>query len=227
MNSTNLYQILSNDTHKNMCFCPCTKVIPESVGFGQPMIEMESAGLDLNIVNGVAQIVYSQAYENKSSNPIECNYQFPADNDYAVTKMVLKMDDKTVETEIMNKKKAEQKYEDAVAGGNVGVKASYDEEVPEVINLQIGQLQPGKSIEVAVTMVTQLQAVGKMFYNFNFPIAYFKKAIGANFNFSASINGSSAINSIQSSLNLDINSGSEDGKTHMVTFTGGVPDRDI
>jgi len=38
------------------------------------------------------------------------------------------------------------------------VKVSYDEEVPDILNLNIGQLQAGKTATVVVEMVTLLVA---------------------------------------------------------------------
>ena len=52
--------------------------------------------------------------------------------------MRVKVGDKEVETQIMEKAKAEAKYDDATAGGNMGVMAKYDEDLPDVCNLQVG-----------------------------------------------------------------------------------------
>jgi hypothetical protein len=38
----------------------------------------------------------------------------------------------------MEKDKAEQKYDDSIASGNTAVKMTYDEDVPDVLNLNIG-----------------------------------------------------------------------------------------
>jgi predicted solute-binding protein len=54
--------------------------------------------------------------------------------------MSVTIEEKTIETKIMEKKKAEEKYDDAVAAGNTAAKMSYDEEVPDVLNLNLGQL---------------------------------------------------------------------------------------
>ena len=48
------------------------------------------------------------------------------------------IDDKEIVTEIHEKEEAKQTYDDAIASGNTAVKVSYDEEVPDVLNLNIG-----------------------------------------------------------------------------------------
>ena len=53
------------------------------------------------------------------------------------------------------------------------MKVSYDEEVPDILNLSIGQLQAGKTATVVVEMVTLLVASSWDFLNFSFPVEFF------------------------------------------------------
>jgi len=75
---------------------------------------------------------------NNHSAPVECVYEFPTDPEYAVSRVRVTIDDKEIVTEIHEKEEAKQKYSDAIASGNTAVKVSYDEEVPDVLNLNIG-----------------------------------------------------------------------------------------
>lgn len=44
----------------------------------------------------------------------------------------------------MEKEEAKEKYSDSVASGNTAVKVNFDEEVADILNINIGSLQPNK-----------------------------------------------------------------------------------
>ena len=48
---------------------------------------------------------------------------FPVEKDHALGKLNIQIGDDIIEGKILNKEKAEEKYEDAVAGGNTAVMA--------------------------------------------------------------------------------------------------------
>jgi hypothetical protein len=63
------------------------------------------------------------------------------------------MGDKEVYAEIMEKGQAEKEYDDAVASGQIAVKLNFDKKIPDVIELNIGQLQEDQEVEITVKMV--------------------------------------------------------------------------
>ena len=57
-------------------------------------------------------------YRNpEQQNPLECTFVFPLEKTTLLAKFEATIDDKVVETKIIEKKKAEEKYDDAIASG--------------------------------------------------------------------------------------------------------------
>lgn len=69
--------------------------------------------------------------------------------------MHIKLDDKEIDAVIMEKEEAKIQYDDAVAAGHTAAKINYDENIPEVIELSIGAIQPDKKIKIDVFMVAK------------------------------------------------------------------------
>ena len=125
-----------------------------------------------NIHNSAASLSYKQVFENTSDKSIECVYKFPSDRFFAVTALKVKVGDREILTEIMEKKKAEEKYDDAVAAGHTAVKLNFDEKLPDVIELNIGHLLPGTTAEVTVDIVCELEVIQAGYYTFVFPLEF-------------------------------------------------------
>ena len=100
-----------------------------------------------------ASLNFVQTFTNSSEAPVECIYKFPADYSFAVVGLSVQVGDKLIEAEVMQKAEAEQKYDDSVAAGHTAVKLNYDEKLPDIIELNIGQLQSGATAEINVKMV--------------------------------------------------------------------------
>ena len=118
---------------------PCTHVAGLS-NSSSPGVKIPLKGIELkvNIVDSLAEVNLTQTFVNSEDQPIECLYQIPTDDKYAVTGITAMIGDKVMKTEIMEKGAAEAKYDDAVASGNTAFKGSYDEKLPDVINLALG-----------------------------------------------------------------------------------------
>ena len=71
----------------------------------------------------------------------------------------------------MEKEEAKEKYSDSVASGNTAVKVNFDEEVADILNINIGFLQPNKLAKITVEMISLLETTTtcgtkKGFYTF-------------------------------------------------------------
>ena len=138
-------------------------------------IPLKSSRVEAKIFNSVASIKYSQTYINNEKNPIEWVYKFPADPYFCVTGMHIKLDDKEIDAVIMEKEEAKQQYDDAVAAGHTAAKINYDENIPEVIELNIGAIQPDKKVKIDVFMVAKWDVIKHGFYSFIFPVNFIPK----------------------------------------------------
>ncbi|CAI2383543.1 unnamed protein product [Moneuplotes crassus] len=135
-------------------------------------IPLKSSHLDAKIHNSSVKILYSQIYTNKETSPLEIVYKFPIDSYFSVTGVHLKLDDKEIEAVILEKEEAKEKYDDVVASGNTAAKINYDENIPEILELAIGQLQAKKSLKVTVEMVCKCDITMLGFYSFIFPLNF-------------------------------------------------------
>ena len=122
-----------------------------------------------------ASLNFVQTFTNSSEAPVECIYKFPADYSFAVVGLSVQVGDKLIEAEVMQKAEAENKYDDAVAAGHTAVKLNYDEKLPDIIELNIGQLQSGATAEINVKMVWELEVIKHGFYSLIFPLDFFPR----------------------------------------------------
>ena len=89
----------------------------------------------------------TQYFTNELENPIELTIHFPIIKKISLSKFVVTIDDKVIVSKVMPKEKAEEKYNDSLASGNVGVISRYEED-NKTYSVNIGNLQPKKSIEL-------------------------------------------------------------------------------
>ena len=81
-----------------------------------------------------------QSYINWGTNPLEETFLFPIDPDVVVSKLIIEIDDKVIEGKIIEKGKAKEKYEDAIASGNSAVLVQEDSERKDVLRMDIGNI---------------------------------------------------------------------------------------
>ena len=62
----------------------------------------------------------TQYFTNELENPIELSILFPIIKKLSLSKFVVTIDDKVIVSKVMPKEKAEEKYNDSLASGNVG-----------------------------------------------------------------------------------------------------------
>ena len=90
---------------------------------------MKEINVDGHIIDSIATFKITQVYVNPSNQnpqeksaedekPIEISYKFPKIADQIIAGMKVTIGDKTIEANIMEKEKAEEKYENAIAAGN-------------------------------------------------------------------------------------------------------------
>ncbi|CDW87306.1 UNKNOWN [Stylonychia lemnae] len=86
----------------------------------QPM-HFKSQSINVQVHDMIAKINISQVFLNKLQEAVEATYQFPTDPDVVVSRLVIEMDDRVIEGKIMEKEKAQEKYDDAIAGGKAAI----------------------------------------------------------------------------------------------------------
>lgn len=99
-------------------------------------------------MNSIATIDITQTYSNDTADPLEVTLNVPIDQEYGVGKLTIQIDDNIIEGKILEKEKAKEKYDDAVAAGHTAVMAQEDTEKEDTIKLIIGNLLPGQEAQV-------------------------------------------------------------------------------
>ena len=131
----------------------------------------------------MAKVKITQVYVNPSNfnpqeeakeedKPIEISYKFPKVAEQIIAGMKVMIGDKTIEANIMEKEKAQDKYDNAVSSGNQA--AMMKEAKGEFLELQIGNIKPGQTATIEITIVQHLESTNGAF-NFEFPLTYFPK----------------------------------------------------
>ena len=110
-----------------------------------------------------------QYYKNYSDKPIELILKFPYNPNIQFSKFTLEMNNKKVISKVLDKEKAEEKYNDAIAQGNTGVISNIKEKNIEV---NIGNIGPGELIKLTTEFI-QFLIIEDMSYCYttvkNFP----------------------------------------------------------
>ena len=82
-------------------------------------------------------------YINPSEeNPLECTFIFPMEKSTLFAKFEAVIQDQVVATKVMEKVKAQEKYEDAMASGNAVVMAERTKKKEESMTIKLGNLLP-------------------------------------------------------------------------------------
>ncbi|CAI2375453.1 unnamed protein product [Moneuplotes crassus] len=144
-------------------------------------VPLKKSHLDARVFNSTASIDYTQMFKNDQKSPIEVIYKFPIDKFFSVTGVKIKLDDKQINAVIMEKEEAKEKYDDAVAQGNTAAKINYDENIPEVLELAIGAIQPKKTVEICVEMAAKCDITKHGFYSFIFPMNFIPGIITSSY----------------------------------------------
>ena len=79
----------------------------------------------------------------------------------ALTRLVVETEDRELEARIMPKEKAQEKYDDAIAGGKAAYKVEYDKDAQDLVTMDIGNLLPQKKITVRLTLLQSLEVFDK------------------------------------------------------------------
>jgi len=108
------------------------------------LVPLQDVEINVLIEAGHAKIDVGLSYSNMGDNqPIECTFEFPLEDQTVVSRLVAKIEDKTIEAKIKEKEEAKQEYDDAMASGNTAVYAERTKKkTEEAITLVLGNLLP-------------------------------------------------------------------------------------
>ena len=88
-----------------------------------------------------------QFYVNLKENPVELTLSYPIQTDFILSKFQIKLNGKTIVSKILNKEKAEKKYDDSIASGNSSFISRYSNR-GNSFEINIGNVLPNEKIEL-------------------------------------------------------------------------------
>jgi len=120
---------------------------------------LEGVSVDATIRDFCTRVTVTQRYRNREADPVEAVYVFPLDEAAAVCGFEALIDDVHVVGEVMERERAFEVYDDAIADGH----GAYllDQEKPDVFTASIGNIPPGKEVMVKISYVTELGLEGE------------------------------------------------------------------
>ena len=100
----------------------------------------------------------TQYYTNNNKAPIELNIIYPLKKEINFRKFTINVNGKKSISKIFSKEKAEEKYTDVIAGGNIGILSKYLEEEPNTYSLSIGNVAPDTTVELTSEFIQYINS---------------------------------------------------------------------
>ena len=101
---------------------------------------------EVNEFYAITQV--TQYYKNNNKAPIELNIIYPLKKEINFRKFTINVNGKKSISKIFPKEKAEEKYTDTMAEGNIGILSKYAEEEPNSYSISIGNVAPDTIVEL-------------------------------------------------------------------------------
>ena len=102
-------------------------------------------------------------------SPLECTYVFPVEKTTILAKFEALIDNRVIATKVMEKEKAKEKFDDAIASGHAAVIAKKED---TTMSVSLGNLLPGQEAVLKQSIICQLEVVGGSFA-YNLPSAFY------------------------------------------------------
>ena len=98
-----------------------------------------------------------QTFLNDYNFPLEIKIEIPLLNDYRLTKFNIKIDDKIIVSQILEKEKGKEKYTDEISSGNTSFFGNVLDSGEKMV-INIGNLFPRKTIELMTEYIQLIQS---------------------------------------------------------------------
>ena len=119
----------------------------------------ETIYINSNVNEFYALTQVTQYYKNNNNKPVELTIIYPLKKEINFRKFNIKINDKKAYSKIFEKEKADEKFTDAIASGNVGVSAKYLKEEPNSYSFTISNIAPDSLVELTSEFIQFLTSV--------------------------------------------------------------------
>ena len=108
----------------------------------------ETIYIQSNVNEFFAETKVIQYYKNNNNKPVELTVIYPLRKEINFKKLSIDINGKKSYSRIFEKEKAENKFSDTIASGNVGIISKYAEEDPNSYSITIANVAPDTMIEI-------------------------------------------------------------------------------
>ena len=146
-----------------------TEILEETVLVPLKKVEVRSA-----LRGAIASTTLELTYVNPGLvYPIECSFVFPVEMSMVLVNFEAFIDGKVIGTCVKQNEKAEEIYEDAVAGGNVAILARKEYEKNKApLSLKLGNLGPRQEAILKLQLASELEVIAGH-YCFILPMTFY------------------------------------------------------
>ena len=118
----------------------------------------------INEVFATSEVI--QYFTNKLNKSIELIISFPLKHEIQLSKFLISIGNKTIVSKVLEKEKAKEKYNDAIASGNTGFLSTFDESYSNY-TINIGNILPQEKVKLT-SIFNQMITSDDMSYEFSF-----------------------------------------------------------
>ena len=109
----------------------------------------------------------TQYFTNHLANSIELSISFPIKEEINISKFTISIDEKITISKIIPKEKAEKKYTDSIASGNIGLISNYKDESMNEYTVSVGNINPKQKVKLNTIFI---QMIGSQDMSYEFDI---------------------------------------------------------
>ncbi|TDC52333.1 VWA domain-containing protein, partial [Actinomadura sp. KC345] len=131
-------------------------------------LPLDSVDVHASITGLAAGIQVVQGFRNPFDMPLEATYIFPLPDRAAVTALRMEAADRVIEGTLKERGRARQDYDAAIAAGQRAAIA--EEDRPDVFSMRMGNILPGESVTVRLTLTQPLPHESSSSATFRFPL---------------------------------------------------------
>uniref|UniRef100_A0A0G4F746 VWFA domain-containing protein n=1 Tax=Chromera velia CCMP2878 TaxID=1169474 RepID=A0A0G4F746_9ALVE len=134
--------------------CPTTTPSPDtdtgSQNFSFP-VPLKSSHASVKMVDLVAEVTFTQTFQNYEEEDLEAKYVFPLVENAAVSGFKAYLNGTVVEGRVEGREQAKRTYQVAVDGGDSAF--LLEQQMPDVFEISVGRLLPGEEVKIEISYV--------------------------------------------------------------------------
>ncbi len=127
------------------------------LAWAEPGLLLQSESITVDVSGHLAEIVFTQRFQNNSDEFIHGTYEFPLDAGAAVDNMVLSVGDVAFESRIVERYAAREAFDAAADEGKVA--ALTEQRRPNLFVQSVANLPPGELVEVELHVIQPVHRV--------------------------------------------------------------------